>query len=251
MDNTDRYVSLVLEEYKSLRDESKQATINMWTAMQWTSVIFAALFGVGLNQWSSEGPTALLVFGLLVPCFSLVTMLFWLGEAVRLKRTGDYIYLLERKLALIFREAERIPDALTRLWPKIQQNEEFRIRITDAPEEKTLVTLVAPLSWETWLRERRSQRGIHAHQGLLFAFRLGFFLMVSVGSSVLALLWLSEQQCPVHSAIYKLVYILGGIVLVATLGNAIYWGRSLNVKMRPLNTKPSTSPPDSTVLLDH
>lgn len=29
------YIALVTEEYKTLRDESKQASINMWTAMQW------------------------------------------------------------------------------------------------------------------------------------------------------------------------------------------------------------------------
>jgi hypothetical protein len=40
------YVALAGEEYSTLRDESKQASINMWTAMQWGSALIGITIGV-------------------------------------------------------------------------------------------------------------------------------------------------------------------------------------------------------------
>lgn len=37
MDDVKQYLSLLAEEYKSLRDESKQASINMFAALRWES----------------------------------------------------------------------------------------------------------------------------------------------------------------------------------------------------------------------
>lgn len=232
MEPLDRYMGVVIEEYRTLRDESKQATINMWTAMQWTSVIFAALFGVGLNQWSADGPTAILVFGLLVPCFSFITMVFWLGEAVRLKRLGDYVYLLEHKIYLLLDEEGGIPVSMIEAWPPLQRAAEYRLRMTSELGDTEIVSLAAPLAWETWLRERRIRGGIHAHQGILFAFRLGFFLMISVGSLVLAAIWWEKRGATLEPLLHNLVLFMGPIVLIVTLLTAYISGSALNARLR-------------------
>lgn len=232
MEHLDRYVAVVIEEYKTLRDECKQTTINMWTAMQWTSVLIAALFGVGLNQWNESGPTSAIVFGLMLPSFSFITMAFWLGEAVRLKRGGDYIYLLERKLEFLFRQAQTIPQPMIDAWSRLQGMEEFRIHVSVSPTDPLMVPLVAPLSWETWIRGRRAAGATQAHSGLLFAVRLGFFLMVSVGSLVLSWVWFQENGEQVSGPLKLLIKTIGPLLTAVTIGSAGYWGQKLNAAFR-------------------
>jgi hypothetical protein len=204
----------------------------MWTAMQWTSIIIAALFGVGLNQWTTNAPTSLIVFGLLLPAFSFITMSFWLGEAVRLKRTGDYVYLLERKIEVLFLHERAIPEAIAEFWPKIQRVEEYRLNLASILGKEEVHGLSAPLAWETWLREGRRRSGLHAHLGWLYAVRLGFFLMVSTGSIVLAQFWLNDHPDAAGRGIRTLYYIFGPLLTAITVSLAAYLGKALNVRLR-------------------
>src|SRR6266516_2526583 len=98
------YIALVTEEYKTLRDESKQASVNMWTAVQWGAVFIGATIGLGLTQWTAGGPITPLAFDIVVPSFSGFIMAFWLGEAARFKRVGDYLCLVEQKLSFLLEQ---------------------------------------------------------------------------------------------------------------------------------------------------
>jgi hypothetical protein len=96
-----RYLTLVTEEYRTLRDESTQATINMFAALQWGSAIIGVVTAAGLTQWNEKHGVVLLVFAVVIPALALMTMFLWLGEAARLNRAGDYLCFVERKVGLL------------------------------------------------------------------------------------------------------------------------------------------------------
>ena len=48
------FLDLVKEEYRTLRDESKQATINMLAAIQVGASVIGALMYAGFSQWNTS-----------------------------------------------------------------------------------------------------------------------------------------------------------------------------------------------------
>ena len=107
-ENLTQYLSLVIEEYKSLRQESIQSNINMFTTLRWGIAIIGVLFVAGFANWNQEHAVVLLVFYILIPAFSTMTMLYWIGEIIRFKRVGDYICFIEQKTGMIFDELKKI-----------------------------------------------------------------------------------------------------------------------------------------------
>jgi len=49
MDNGIHYLSILAEEYKSLRDESKQASINMFAALRWGAAVLGVVIAAGFT----------------------------------------------------------------------------------------------------------------------------------------------------------------------------------------------------------
>jgi len=182
------YIALATEEYKTLRDESKQSNINMWTAMQWGGALIGVTIGVGLSQWTAPSPVTPLAFDIVVPTFSAFIMIFWLGEAARLKRAGDYLCLVEQKLSLLLENS--MPQVLRSTWPEIQRRAELALHLReDDPTEDDDLVLADPLAWEQWLRLRRGRSIIDGHLEKLFQLRLAFFLALSWGSWSFGLLY--------------------------------------------------------------
>lgn len=224
-----KYLELLIEEYRSIRDEVKQSNINMWTAMQWGTAILAILFGVGLSQWNSGTPASPIVFGLLIPAFSFITLSFWLGEAARLKRAGDYIFLLEKKAEVLLQSSGSLPEVMRRKWPKKQDEYERWLHLKRSVDnvERTAL-LSAPLAWETWLRVRKGRGLVDGHLSKLYMFRVGYFPMVSTGSLVLAEIWATETTAPVSYAVLKFSWMFGWLAWAACLMLAIAVSRDLN-----------------------
>jgi hypothetical protein len=97
MANAARDRDLVLEEYRTLRDESKQANTNMFTAIQWGSVIVGVTMTATFTQWDDEHGVVIVLLAAVVPALSLMTTFLWLGEAARLTRAGEYLSRLEEE----------------------------------------------------------------------------------------------------------------------------------------------------------
>jgi hypothetical protein len=81
------YLSVMIEEYKTLRDESKQASINMFAALQLGAGFVGLTIAAGFTQWgrSTDITEVMIVFMILVPLLCALSTFIWLGEAVRLK----------------------------------------------------------------------------------------------------------------------------------------------------------------------
>jgi hypothetical protein len=231
-DNATRaYVGVVMEEYKTLRDESKQASINMWTAMQWGSALIGITLGVGLSQWSQPTPSTAIAFELVVPAFAALTMAFWLGEAARFKRVGDYLCLVEKKICFLFEQESSIPSAIETQWPEIQRNAELalNLRSTDLPKSGDFV-LRGPLTWEQWLRARKGREITDGHLSTLYAMRLGFFLILAWGSCLLGLMYqLAAPEAAKMTAWLRWpVVIVGALLCLVATWSAVAMGRALN-----------------------
>ena len=231
------YVALASEEYKTLRDESKQASINMWTAMQWGSALVGITIGVGLSQWNAPNPATALAFDVVVPTFSALTMAFWLGEAARFKRVGDYLCLIEQKLSLLLDEHHLIPEVLRTRWPQLQRDAELalHLRRTDTLFHEELI-LRDPLSWEQWLRRRKGRSVIDGHLSKLYAIRLGFFLVLSWGSWVFGLLYTftSSGSVTLHRSMHVAALGTGLLMCLAATIGAVVVGIQLNKTVQPI-----------------
>lgn len=238
------YLALATEEYKTLRDESKQASINMWTAMQWGSALIGITIGVGLSQWSANNPATSLAFDIVVPVFSALMMVFWLGEAARFKRVGDYISLVEQKLSLVLEHNKCIPNILHSRWPQVQREAEvaLHLRTSDVKSDDDLI-LTDPLCWEQWLRKRKGRSVIDGHLSKLYAIRLGFFLILSWGSWVVGAVYnFSDLNLSTLRPVQQnLVLATGLSVCVVATSVAVAVGLQLNKTVEPVGRASSGS----------
>lgn len=231
------YIALVTEEYKTLRDESKQASINMWTAMQWGSALIGITIGVGLSQWSANNPATLLAFAIVVPVFGTLMMFFWLGEAARFKRVGDYLCLVEQKLSLVLEEHNCIPEVLRSRWPQVQREAEMALHLrASAVESEDDLVIIDPLSWEQWLRKRKGRSPIDGHLSKLYAIRLGFFLILAWGAWVVgAAFGLGNLCVSTLRPTAEIFMITGGLmVCIIATSSAVAVGLQLNRTAKPI-----------------
>jgi hypothetical protein len=183
------YWALFQEEYRTVRDEAKQAEINTFTAFQWG----ATLIGVaaGLTKWQESPATVIVSFGLLIPIFSVVSFYVWIGEAVRMKRAGDYLVMLELKAELLLKRPINSDSldmpirTVVEEWTTLQRSTEDALRLVRSERP-----LVAPLHWERWLRETRPGlldiKTVSGHQSVTYAARLAFFPVMAVVSWFIA-----------------------------------------------------------------
>lgn len=233
-DGLKTYLSLAVEEYKTLRDESKQASINMWTAMQWGGAFIGLIAAAALSQWSAPSPATPLALDIAVPIFSLFLMLFWLGEAARFKRAGDYLCLVEQKLTLLLRTAEAIPTALNTEWPEQQRRAEYALNLRPSIAAGPFDFIVEdPVAWEQWLRARKGRSAIDGHLERLYQARLAFFMVLSFGSLGFGVVYfLTSINSRITTGQHIAMLGIGGCLLVVQFGLALAVGLQLRRTMK-------------------
>jgi len=99
------YVTVALEEYKALRDESKQCGINILNCFSFGLAAIAVLSSGRFAVWDKNPIFSLVVFYGFIPIVIAFSTLIWLGEAFRFDRVGKYLCFIEIKLSLLIRPA--------------------------------------------------------------------------------------------------------------------------------------------------
>jgi len=93
---------IILEEWKSLRDESIRSMTHRNTIISFGIGALGALFFTGANFYNNSSfISKLLSFGIfyyLIPFLSVMTVVLWLGEAERMSRAGARMKSLEEKI---------------------------------------------------------------------------------------------------------------------------------------------------------
>lgn len=234
------YLSATIEEYKTLRDESKQASINMFAALQLGAGFVGLTLAAGLTQWGRSTEVSVVVFMILVPLLGAFSTFIWLGEAIRLKRAGDYLAFLEQKVGLLFSTSGAVPHMMKELLPSLQRKAEAKLGLVSSP-----IYLIDPLGWEQWLRNTRSH-GIAAffldtsgHQQLVYGVRFGFFPLIAALSYCIGLYYVETHPPSLRLVVAGidslcLAKAIGVLVIGVTvvLGGIITW--KLSAKAEPI-----------------
>lgn len=169
------YWTIAGEEYKSVRDEAKQAELNTFTALQWGAVLLGALMAAGFSQWLGSKAIVMVIFLGFVPLLAFVTLFIWIGEMIRMKRAGDYLCVIEKKMAVLADDAGLAPDFGS--WKVTKQTIEV-----DLAFELSGLPLTDPLNWERWLRDARPPTfslSSSGHQWITNLARAAFFPLVA------------------------------------------------------------------------
>lgn len=227
------FVSVILEEYKTLRAESIQCSINMFSAFSIGLGIVGAMAAGGFIVWSQAHLITLLVLYIFIPVVVASCTFLWLGEAARFKRVGDYICLIEMKLSLIFRETYDHIGDYKQLWPSLQKQIEQNLRLPHVDAD-----LSSPLGWEQWLKNVRSSRPKErirtaGHLGWVYAARLVGFMAIFVSSWIIAILLTLEYE----KSLFKSYFLFVMIPLFLVFWGGIYYiaARKIYAKTESIN----------------
>ena len=141
-----------LEEYKSIRGESREASINMIRSLSIgigsaaIAVIASFNFFNGVNFLTGYNLIIILsIFCIIMPFLLALITAFWLGELARFKRAGNYICFIEAKVSMLLDDYYN--NKIKNKWEKIQNIIERDLNVTN-----TLSELGRPIQWEIWLR---------------------------------------------------------------------------------------------------
>jgi hypothetical protein len=93
-------VSVALEEYRALRGEIIASLSMQQTVLSFSTLALGGLALAGLHELRQDGDPALalLIFLLLLPLVSYVTLFIWLGEYARTTRAGLFLSKLEQRI---------------------------------------------------------------------------------------------------------------------------------------------------------
>ena len=174
------YLNACFEEYKALRNEIRQASVNMITSLSigiGGSALLALasfnLFGSSTSTINSNNLIMLLsTFCILIPLLLGLVTAFWLGEVTRLKQIGNYLCFIEAKISMLLDDFYK--NKIEKKWPKIQTNIERKLKIPHTKSE-----LGRPLQWETWLRSFKSDKifSTSGHMKWIYMIRLGLLFV--------------------------------------------------------------------------
>lgn len=241
MDNIKQYLSILAEEYKSLRDESKQASINMFDALRWGAAVLGVVIAAGFTQWNKQHAVVLLTFYIVIPVLSAMAMFLWLGEAARFKRVGDYICLIEQKAGMIL-DVFKQQNAVKEKWGALQKQIEEKIAISHSS-----LDLSDPLAWEQWLKDMKGKGPTEGHLAWLYKIRIAFFPLLMLFSFLTGTYyvlthprfvpsWLEQFRSFIPEAKNNAVILLllSIIIIFATTLMAFVIGRRLDVKTEPI-----------------
>ncbi len=203
MDDPKNYLFALVEEYKSLRDESKQASINMFAAFQWGAAVLGVIIAAAFTQWGKQDAVVLLTFYLIVPILSAMTLFLWLGEATRFRRVGDYICLLEQKAGIILNDFKQ-HNNVENIWSANVTKIEDSLKMPHSE-----LDLSDPLVWEQWLRDMKDKSPTTGHIEWIYKIRFGFFILLMVVSFMIATYYASIHPrfllIPVRKAVKDLM----------------------------------------------
>jgi hypothetical protein len=179
------YIDVTLEEYKALRNESRQCSANTFTVLYIGFVAIGVLFAAGFPLISGEKTViGLIIFGLFIPIIALGISFLILTEAIRLKRIGDYICFIEIKLSSLFKE---ITQKNIKNWTSCQKIIENKLFFPHVS-----IDLSEPLIWERWLRcssvdeYPKKKFTLAGHLKWAYVLRIGLFAIISFLSFVIA-----------------------------------------------------------------
>lgn len=208
-----QYLSLIAEEYKALRDEIKQVNTNMFFIFQFGFAALAGVIVAAFTQWNAKHEVVLLVFYVIVPAICGMTMILWLGEAIRFKRAGDYIYFIEDKVGMILDDFKS-KHGIKKKWEKLQAKitEDLLLKHSD-------VDMSDPIVWEHWLRDNKGKCITQGHLKTIYFIRLSFFMLVMIFSLLIATYYLLNQPelvCGLKKSflITKAKEVVGGVVFL-------------------------------------
>jgi hypothetical protein len=170
---TKLYVTMLLEEYRAIREHGRQANAFRSLVLQITAGTCAGLIATAAAQWQGgHGLTPILLL-VVLPIFTSISLLTWVAEARVFKSTRTYAYLLEQKASVVMRNLGW-PKGLDEQWPAEQRAVEHLLSLY----ERT--PTLGPMGWEHWIRQRRHTGGLltfvdHSNRGVFAGIRFGFF----------------------------------------------------------------------------
>jgi hypothetical protein len=147
MDEVKLYLSLVVEEYKTLYNESTEAGKSIFTTLQLGVAILGVVMAAGFTQWNKQHAVVLLTFYILIPLIDAMIISLWLGAVAKIKKAADYKILIEQKVGMVLDEFI-LKNEIKRKWRLLQEKIEEKLSI---PHSK--VDLSDPFAWEQWLKE--------------------------------------------------------------------------------------------------
>jgi hypothetical protein len=111
------FVPVMLEEYKTLRDESLQAINNQLSVLKMGTGAIGLLLAAGFSLPENEGKLAALIFITFLPLVSYLSLIIWIGEFERMIRVSRFIASIEKKISDAL-GGENILSWESRLWIK-------------------------------------------------------------------------------------------------------------------------------------
>ncbi|ODS36129.1 hypothetical protein BEH94_01855 [Candidatus Altiarchaeales archaeon WOR_SM1_SCG] len=113
------WLSVIMEEYKSLREESLTAMQTQQSILRFGTATLGIVLAAGLNLWE-KSLLPEFVFLFLIPLLSYLVIIIWVGEVERMIRAGTFLAQLEKKVNKAFGGK---PEALTwESWLRTKQN---------------------------------------------------------------------------------------------------------------------------------
>jgi hypothetical protein len=228
-----------MEEYKTLREEINQASSNMFSALQWGAASISVVIAAGLTQWSERHSVVVLVFFGIVPLLSSFAMLLWLREGVRFRRAGDYISILEQKVAILFDEWKK--EEIFKDWSNLQRHFEDCIGIP-----RSSADLSDPIAWEQWLRDMRGKGVIEGHLALIYFITSLAFPILMVFSYLIGLFYvivymnITPYYVPIRHLFEStggqilLIMTLSALVIILTVTFSLIIARNINRQTQPI-----------------
>jgi len=96
--SNDRWLSVTLEEYRSLRQEALHALSQQQTILQFGLSVLGVLVGLGVQQAGKESAVTILVGIAIVPLVAIFVVVIWFGELERLGRVGFHLATIEHSV---------------------------------------------------------------------------------------------------------------------------------------------------------
>lgn len=159
------YIDVTLEEYKTLRDEALQCSINIFSVLSIGLGVIGVILAVGFKLIGDEKISiGLFIFYLVAPVLATGMALLVLGEVARMKGLGDYICFIEVKLSLFLEEF--CNKKIERNWTSWQEQIRKKLALP-----RTLIDLSNPLAWERWLRSPSTGENCKESSKENFSFR--------------------------------------------------------------------------------
>ncbi len=103
----DQKISVAIEEYKTLRQESLESMKGQQSTVRMGMATVGVVIAAGFNVWDKT-PLSDLVFLAFNPIICYLTLIIWIGEVTRMMRVGNYLSLIEKKLNGYFKEEDPI-----------------------------------------------------------------------------------------------------------------------------------------------